>query len=49
MVAGYATLRAAAASAQHIIPGHDPLVRTRYPFHGNPADDIVALHLPPKT
>jgi glyoxylase-like metal-dependent hydrolase (beta-lactamase superfamily II) len=48
MVAGYATLRAAAASAQHIIPGHDPLVRTRYPFHGNPADDIVALHMPPK-
>ncbi len=48
MLAGYDTLRAAAASPQHIIPGHDPLVRTRYPFHGNPADDIVALHLPPK-
>lgn len=47
MVAGYATLRAAAASAQHIIPGHDPLVRARYPFYGDPADDIVALHLEP--
>ena len=49
MVAGYATLRAAAASAQHIIPGHDPIVRARYPFHGKPEDDIVALHLPPQT
>jgi glyoxylase-like metal-dependent hydrolase (beta-lactamase superfamily II) len=48
MLAGYDTLRAAAASPQHIIPGHDPQVRERYPFHGNPADDIVALHLPPK-
>ena len=48
MVAGYATLRAAAASPEHIIPGHDPLVRVRYPFHGDPGDDIVALHLPPK-
>jgi glyoxylase-like metal-dependent hydrolase (beta-lactamase superfamily II) len=48
MLAGYDTLRAAAASPQHIIPGHDPQVRERYPFHGNPADDIVALHQPPK-
>ena len=47
MVAGYATLRAAAASPAHIIPGHDPLVRARYPFHGKPENDIVALHLPP--
>jgi len=47
MVAGYGKLRAAAASPQHIIPGHDPLVRARYPFHGDPADDIVALHLSP--
>lgn len=49
MVAGYATLRAAAASPEHIIPGHDPLVRERYPFHGDPVDDVVALHLPPRS
>ena len=41
-------MRALAASPEHIIPGHDPMVRERYPFHGDPADDIVALHLPPK-
>jgi len=41
-------LRDAADSPQHIVPGHDPLVRARYPFHGDPANDIVALHLPPK-
>ena len=28
---GYDTLRALAASPQHIIPGHDPLVMQRYP------------------
>jgi glyoxylase-like metal-dependent hydrolase (beta-lactamase superfamily II) len=48
MLAGYDTLRAAAESSHHIIPGHDPQVRERYSFHGNPADDIVALHQPPK-
>lgn len=48
MVQGYDTLRALADSAQHIVPGHDPMVRERYPFWGDPANDIVALHLPPK-
>jgi glyoxylase-like metal-dependent hydrolase (beta-lactamase superfamily II) len=31
MVEGYAQLRALAASSDHIIPGHDPLVMQRYP------------------
>lgn len=31
MIEGYATLRRLAASAKHIIPGHDPLVLQRYP------------------
>ncbi len=31
MLAGYDTLRRLAASPQHIIPGHDPLVMKRYP------------------
>jgi len=31
MLEGHATLRRLASSPQHIIPGHDPLVLTRYP------------------
>jgi len=31
MLRGYDTLRALAASPQHVIPGHDPLVLQRYP------------------
>jgi glyoxylase-like metal-dependent hydrolase (beta-lactamase superfamily II) len=31
LLAGYATLEQLAASRQHIIPGHDPLVIARYP------------------
>jgi glyoxylase-like metal-dependent hydrolase (beta-lactamase superfamily II) len=31
MVDGYARLRSLADSAEHIIPGHDPLVLERYP------------------
>jgi len=49
MLAGYDKLRALADSPQHLVPGHDPLVRERYPFWGDPQNDIVALHLPPKS
>lgn len=43
MLAGYAILREAAESSDHIVPGHDPLVLRRYPtFPGSP--DIVVLH-----
>ena len=31
MVQGFARLRALADSPRHIVPGHDPLVMTRYP------------------
>lgn len=47
MLEGYETLRALADSPDHIVPGHDPLVRARYPFHRDPADDVLALHLAP--
>src|SRR3546814_19815489 len=31
MLSGYARLESAAASPDHILPGHDPLVMERYP------------------
>jgi hypothetical protein len=30
-VEGYATLKKLASSPHHVVPGHDPLVLTRYP------------------
>jgi glyoxylase-like metal-dependent hydrolase (beta-lactamase superfamily II) len=46
MLEGYRTVEALAGGADHIIPGHDPLVRTRFPsLSGQP--EIVCLHLPP--
>ncbi|ARP89915.1 MBL fold hydrolase [Bordetella genomosp. 9] len=47
MLSGYARLRQAADSDDHIVPGHDPLVLARYPAMANDPD-IVALHEPPK-
>ena len=41
VVEGYAKLRNLAASPQHIIPGHDPLVMQRYPAPGKELDGIV--------
>ena len=38
---GYARLRSLAASPQHIIPGHDPLVMQRYPAVSKALDGIV--------
>jgi glyoxylase-like metal-dependent hydrolase (beta-lactamase superfamily II) len=40
MVEGYRKLRALADSAEHIIPGHDPLVLERYPA---PAADLRGI------
>jgi glyoxylase-like metal-dependent hydrolase (beta-lactamase superfamily II) len=40
MVDGYARLRDLAASADHIIPGHDPLVMQRYPA---PAKELEGI------
>ena len=48
MLAGFDTLRALAHSPDHIIPGHDPEVRRRYPFWGEESLDIVSLHQPPQ-
>lgn len=38
---GYDKLRRLAESPQHIIPGHDPLVMSRYPAASNDLDGIV--------
>ena len=47
MLAGYQTLEALADGPDHIIPGHDPLVLTRFPKHeGNP--DICRVDLEPE-
>jgi glyoxylase-like metal-dependent hydrolase (beta-lactamase superfamily II) len=46
MLDGHALIEQLASGSDHIIPGHDPEVRTRFPtWRGEP--DIVALHEPP--
>ncbi len=47
MLAGYRKLLAHAESPHHLVPGHDPLVRARYPHWGDSNGEIVALHLEP--
>jgi glyoxylase-like metal-dependent hydrolase (beta-lactamase superfamily II) len=42
MVEGYARLRELAASPEHIIPGHDPLVLARYPAPASGLQGIAA-------
>ena len=50
MVDGYARLRALAASAEHVIPGHDPLVMERYPAPSKELEGIVVrLDVAPKS
>ena len=44
MIDGYRRLRELAASADHIIPGHDPLVMRRYP-PATPALEGIAVRL----
>ncbi len=45
---GYERARAAAASADHVIPGHDPLVMRRYPAPSPAMQGVVArLDVPP--
>jgi glyoxylase-like metal-dependent hydrolase (beta-lactamase superfamily II) len=49
MLEGFRTLRKIATSAQHIIPGHDPLVMDRYPVARPGMEDwIVRLDADPK-
>jgi glyoxylase-like metal-dependent hydrolase (beta-lactamase superfamily II) len=43
----YRTIRRLAASDDHVIPGHDPAVLTRYPSSGKDLTDSVRLDLPP--
>jgi len=47
MLAGYEILHKFADSPDHIVPGHDPLVRLRYPAVRNGDAQIVALHVAP--
>nr|WP_306265963.1 N-acyl homoserine lactonase family protein [Pararhizobium sp. IMCC3301] len=48
MLTGFQTLKQLAESDSHIIPGHDPIVRSIYqPVHSGD-DSIVALHVAPK-
>ena len=47
MLSGFDTLRSLAASEDHIVPGHDPQVRHRYPAWGEQSWDVVALHQEP--
>ncbi|HEX9547807.1 MAG TPA: N-acyl homoserine lactonase family protein [Acidimicrobiales bacterium] len=48
MMEGYRILESLADGPDHIIPGHDPLVRTRFPCLPD-QPDIVRLDLPPKS
>jgi glyoxylase-like metal-dependent hydrolase (beta-lactamase superfamily II) len=41
VIQGYARLRELAASPRHIVPGHDPLVMTRYPAPTNELEGIA--------
>jgi glyoxylase-like metal-dependent hydrolase (beta-lactamase superfamily II) len=47
MLDGYNKLLALADTPDHLVPGHDPLVRLRYPAWGSPDADIVCLHVHP--
>lgn len=49
MLEGYRRLDELADSHQHIVPGHDPLVLTRYPAPSEELQGAVAiLHVPPR-
>jgi glyoxylase-like metal-dependent hydrolase (beta-lactamase superfamily II) len=47
MLLGHRRLMSLGETPSHVVPGHDPLVMRRFPRHGRPADEIVALHLEP--
>ena len=47
MLDGFARLRALAASDDHVVPGHDPLVLRRYPPSVRGRSGIARLDLPP--
>ena len=47
MLDGYHRLLSLADSPDHLVPGHDPLVRERYPKWGPPDAEIYSLHTAP--
>lgn len=47
MLDGYKKLLSLAESSDHLVPGHDPLVRRLYPHWGSSDLDIVCLHKQP--
>ncbi|MEP9375928.1 N-acyl homoserine lactonase family protein [Aquabacter sp. CN5-332] len=50
MLEGFDALRALAPSPAHIVPGHDPLVMSRYPAPSSDLEGIVVrLDVPPST
>lgn len=49
MAESWDRLRELADSPDHIVPGHDPLVMTRYPRADRSGVEAVALHLRPET
>lgn len=49
MLEGYRKLMRLAETPDHIVPGHDPLVRARYPTWQEGDSEIVMLHKAPLT
>jgi glyoxylase-like metal-dependent hydrolase (beta-lactamase superfamily II) len=47
MLEGYATMRRLASSIDHIVPGHDPAVLTRYAGDPGGPPDVVRLDIDP--
>jgi hypothetical protein len=47
MIEGWRLARQIATSDDHIVPGHDPQVRMRYPVLAGSEGETVCLHLPP--
>lgn len=47
MAAGWRRARLLAGDERRVVPGHDPLVRTRYPAVEGSGGESVALHLDP--
>lgn len=49
MLSGFATLRSLAESLDHIIPGHDPLVRQYYPAVHGSDEAVIRLDVEPSS
>ena len=49
MLEGFGKLMKLAETPDHLVPGHDPLVRARYPAWKDGDNEIVMLHKAPRT